>query len=90
MQINPSALDPIWTYNGGSCAPVRVLDSGLVEDHPLQLADDVAVLAELIFGLDVDVGRVPALRDLWQEMPVGRVDLDHVIDAGVVRHLHLG
>jgi len=61
-----------------------------VEDHSFQLADDVAALVELVLGLEIDVGRVTARRYLWQEPPVGRLDLDHVIDAGIVSHLHLG
>ena len=90
MQVHPSALNAVGTDNRRGGAPVRLLHPWLVEDHPFQLADDVAALVQLVLGVQVDVGRVTARGYLWQEPPVGWLDLDHVVDAGIVRHLHLG
>src|SRR5665647_2420400 len=63
VQVHPSALDAIGTGDRRGGAPVRVLHPGLVEDHPLQLADDVAALVELVLGLGVgDQPRIPPAR----------------------------
>ena len=71
-------------------APVGLLDALGVEDDPLQAADDVAGLVQPLLGGGVDVDRVRAGGDVGQMLPVPRVDLDHVVDAGVVGVLHLG
>ena len=66
------------------------LTPGLVEDHPLQPADDVAGLLQLGLGLDVEVDRVPAAGTSGSRCQSVGVDLHHVVDAGVVAVAHLG
>ena len=89
VQIDPTPLHAILAEDWRGSAPVGVLDPGLVEDHALHPADDVTVLGKLIFGLAVEIDRIaPGHRR--QEMPILGIDLDHVVDAGIVADLQLG
>ncbi|CAB4931897.1 unannotated protein [freshwater metagenome] len=90
VQVHPTPLDAVDTDDGRCCAPVGFLDTELVEDHSLQLADDVAGTSEIGLGLGVDVLRVGTGAHTRQQVPVLRLDLDHVVNAGVIGDGHLG
>ena len=58
VQIHPATIHPVDAGDDAGGAPVRLLDAGLVEDHPLHPADDVAGLLQPVLGLRVEVDRV--------------------------------
>ncbi|MGC0371024.1 hypothetical protein RKD05_003276 [Microbacterium sp. SLBN-111] len=89
MQVDPAPLESVGTHDRSRRAPVRLLHPGGVEDHTLQLADDVAAGAELALGLGVEIDRVAPGRNLRQHPPVLAGDLDHVVDPGIVLVRHL-
>ncbi len=90
VQVDPAAGDAVDAGDRPGHRPVRLLHALPVEDHPLQTPDDVAALVQDLLGDGVEVDRVPPGRDVRQVRPVPLLDLDHVIDAGVVRVTELG
>ena len=90
VQVDPAPRDAVDPGHDPRRAPVGLLDARLVEDHPLQPADDVAGALERQLGVGVEVERVAALGDLRQQVPVLLADRDHVVDAGVVAVADLG
>jgi hypothetical protein len=63
--------------------------TGVLEDHALQPAHDVAGSLQPVLGPAVEVDRIPAARYLGQQMPVLAWNLHHVVDPGIVPNLHL-
>jgi hypothetical protein len=60
-----------------------------MKDHPLQPADNVSGLLQLVLGLAIEVDRILAGRHLRQQVPVRGWDLHHVVDPGIVANVHL-
>src|SRR5512133_325259 len=61
VQIHPSPLHTILAKHWRGGAPVGVLETWLVEDHPLHPANDVAVLGSLVFRLAIEIDRIATL-----------------------------
>ena len=70
VQVDPAPLDPVRSEHRRGGTPVGLLDAGLVEDDPLQPADDVAGVLQLVPRPEVEVDRVVTARDVRQQVPV--------------------
>ncbi|RMU65602.1 hypothetical protein ALP25_05510 [Pseudomonas syringae pv. syringae] len=90
MQVNPTAGLAINALYHVSGAPVGFLDPRLEENYPLQLADDVMLVAQLIHHIGHQVDSIAARRHFRQQLPVFLTDLDHVEQTGVILVRHLG
>ena len=90
VQVDPPPGDAVRAGDGCGRAPVGLLHARRVEDDALQGADDVPALGELVLGRGVEVDAVDAVGHVGQEPPVLRLDLDHVVDPGVILVPHLG
>ena len=89
VQIHPAALGTGDVVHHPGRRPVGLLDARLVEDHPLQGADDVAVVGQRLFLLGGQIDRVDPLGNLRQQIPGLPRNAHHVVDPGEVLVIHL-
>ena len=90
VQVDPASLHTVHTGHPPGHTPIGVLDPRIVEDHPLQPADDVPGLLQPLLGLRSQIHGVLAGRNLGQQPPVLPRDLGHVVNARIVADVHLG
>nr|GFB12299.1 hypothetical protein [Tanacetum cinerariifolium] len=83
MQVHPAAVFAVNACYYWRSAPVGFLDAGLEKDHPLQLADDVMLVAQRIHRSRRQVDGITARRDFREQGPVFFLDLHHVVETRV-------
>ena len=84
VQVHPAAGLAVGAGDPVGGRPVGLLDTLLVEDGAREPPDDVAARLELVDRLGLEVDRVLAGCDRWEQAPVLWLDLHHVIEARVV------
>jgi hypothetical protein len=90
MEIDPAPGDAVDPDDHVAGAPVRFLDARFEKDDPPQLADDIALLLQMIDNRGRQIDGMPAFLDFGEKRPVLLLDLDHVVEAGVVAVGHFG